>query len=122
MRVGRDPIVIGSTTIRPKHLSNCETKGIVYLLTGGCNTFYVGKTARMFWQLVKEHVDDISDEIPESPIARHFEKLLMTWGSWLLIGYTLTQGGDLDNAILCSESRWIFTLRADYPPGLNGFV
>lgn len=62
----KDLLVMGSVTIRPRHFVNCETKGIIYLLTGGCDTFYVGKTKRMLWQWIKEHVDDIQDGISES--------------------------------------------------------
>lgn len=67
---------IGSTSFEPRHFVNCETRGLVYLLTGGYNAFYVGKTRCMLWQRVKAHAADINDKIPISPVAKHFADCL----------------------------------------------
>lgn len=74
----------------------------------------------MFWQLFKEHVAGI----PESPIARHFNSCTLCNLNTIRFQaidriHPNPQGEDFDKI---SEYQWIFTLRPNYPPGLNGFV
>lgn len=69
----RTPQWLDQLLLDPNTSPIVKTKGIVYLLMGGCNAFFVGKTKRMLWQCIKAHVEDIGDGIPESPIARHFD-------------------------------------------------
>lgn len=51
---------------------NCDTVGVVYLLTCGCGIYYVGKTKCNFWRRIKDHVSDIRCGILNSLVARHF--------------------------------------------------
>lgn len=113
--------------IEPRHFFNCETRGVVYLLMGGCNAFYVGKTRRMLWQRVNDHAADIKDEIPISPVARHFadfQSCNIDTLSFRALDrvHQGPRGGDFENLVLRLESRWIFTLRANHAPGPNGFI
>lgn len=46
--------------------------GVVYLLTFGYSSFYVGKKCRILWQRIRDHINDINGGNLESPTARHF--------------------------------------------------
>lgn len=71
----------------------------------------------MLWQRIKEHISDIKDGVPESPIARHFNGCTLCNLNTIRFQaidriHPNPRGGDFDSHILCSQSQWIFTLRA----------
>lgn len=88
--VAKDPILVGSTTIRPKRFTNFQTRGIVYLLMGGRNAFFVGKMACCA-NVSKNMLRILGMKSPRVPLQDTLRTvgpaIWITWGSWLLIEY-----------------------------------
>lgn len=112
---------------KPYLLKQCvdgETKGIVYLLTCDCATFYIGKTKRQLRQRMMDHIYDIEVGRLHRPLCRHVE-LKHSYNPEVISCRMLehipepTRESEWDSVILQRESRWIFCLRAMEFPGLN---
>lgn len=56
---------------KPKHYSNCQTTGVVYLILCNCNCFYVGKTVQKLWQRLYHHIRAMEIANPDLPLGRH---------------------------------------------------
>lgn len=111
------------------HFVNCDTIGIVYLLTCGCGSHYVGKTKQNFWKRIKEHVADIQIGIIDKPIPRHFAQFhdyktdSLKFQVLARIHPPLSKrGGGFVQKILQVEAKWIFKLKATRPTGLNDAI
>lgn len=113
----------GETWIQ-KHSASCYTSGVIYLLLCPCGDFYVGKTCRSLATRITEHITSATLGFFKTAIGRHFAlKHNYDFVRLKFLPLTVTPfhdcGGDWDRSLLQAESRWIFRLRADRPPGLN---
>lgn len=106
------------------HHVNCQTVGVVYIMSCECESFYVGKTKRAFWGRIKDHVYYINSNHLQTPIRRNVK--FMHSGKNSVVKFAALEhkpmdprGGDPDKKILQREMRWIHTLAATSPPGLN---
>lgn len=109
----------------PKHYVNCKTPGIVYLPTCECGCYYVGKTINEFWKRIYQHLGTIRKRDPEVPIGRHMAKVHPVsipniYFLALDLVHFSPRGGDFNKRLLQCELRWIYNLRTNFPPGLNG--
>lgn len=128
-RAFRDMLTLpNSEMFQPKHFINCNTTGLVYLLRCDCGSHYVGKTKRKFWKRISDYVSDITTGIlDKSPVARHFsEKHKYKTDSLKFTAlariHPPLRGGDFDQLVLQTESKWIYRLRANVHPGLNDLI
>lgn len=107
-----------------RHFVGCKTPGIIYLLQCTCGAFYVGKTRREFPRCIYDHVYAGKIGYFKSLIGRHIaldHNYKFEGFKFLPLQriYQDSRGGDWDQKILQKESRWIFQLRSNLPPGLN---
>uniref|UniRef100_A0A8C5P7I8 Reverse transcriptase domain-containing protein n=1 Tax=Leptobrachium leishanense TaxID=445787 RepID=A0A8C5P7I8_9ANUR len=110
-----------------KDFSNCNTSGIVYLLTCSCGVKYIGKTFRPLKLRILEHVRSV--RYPrDTPISRHLrlkhqnnaEGLRFMVVEQVRIG---PRGGNFDKKLRQREAYWIYKLGTKNPGGLNeGFT
>lgn len=107
-----------------KYSASCWSTGVIYLLQCACGSFYVGKTRRTIATRIKEHITSVSAGYFKTVIGRH-AAFHHNYGSLDIKFLPLNvipcheRGGNWDKLLLQTESRWIFQLRADKPPGLN---
>lgn len=108
----------------PHFWADCNTQGVVYLMTCKCGVFYVGKTIRQFWQRIRNHVYYSANGKMLSPISRHldlchrFDTSVATFIALAVIPQD-PRGGDWDRRILQHEAKWIERLNATRWPGIN---
>lgn len=107
-----------------RHSASCHSMGVIYLLQCICGEFYVGKTRHTFATRIKEHITAATSGFFRTAIGRHFAlKHNYSYGGLKFLPLVVLprddRGGDWDRRLLQTESRWIFHLRADRPPGLN---
>lgn len=108
----------------PKFAVTCQSVGIVYLMTCGCNAFYVGKAKRPFFHRIRDHVSLVCKKRMETPISRHmglFHKFDDTMMRFVALEYVPPgeRGGNYDQILLQREAKWISNLDALKAPGLN---
>ncbi|OCT88162.1 hypothetical protein XELAEV_18016787mg, partial [Xenopus laevis] len=106
-----------------KHLINCKTTGIIYVMECICGKRYVGKTKRQ----IMEHVGDVRNKRNTS-IANHINGHhngdcgIMKFIAVDHVKST-TRIGVIDRKLLQREAEWIFWLNSKAPIGLNeGFT
>lgn len=112
---------------RPHFRADCNTQGVVYLMTCKCGVFYVGKTIRQFWQRIRDHVYYSANGKMLSPISRHldlchrFDTSVATFIAFIALAVIPQDPrvGDWDRRILQHEARWIEHLNATCWPGIN---
>lgn len=107
----------------PKHYSNCQTAGVVYLILCSCNCFYVEKTIQKLWQRLYRHIKAMQTCNPDLPLGRHVAQTHS--GNCPKISVLMLdrlhpspRGGDF-NKYLQHELKWICILNATQSPGLN---
>lgn len=108
----------------PKHHSNCQTMGVVYMLLCSCNCFYVGKTVQKLWQRLYRHIRAVQTADPDLPLGRHVAQVhegICPKISVLVLDrlHPSSRGRDFNKILLQRELRWISNLNATLPPGLN---
>lgn len=54
-----------------KHLINCQTKGVVYIMFCRGSDFYTGKNKHCFWLRIKDHIYYIKNCILSTPFGKH---------------------------------------------------
>lgn len=111
-----------------RHHLTCATMGVIYVLHQcTCKSYYVGKTSRVFNIRMVEHISEAQVGYFHTIIGSHialsheykFEGLKFLP---LAIIPPHDRGGYWDQALLRSEYKWIFKLKADQPPGLNDLI
>uniref|UniRef100_A0A8C5M1L9 Reverse transcriptase domain-containing protein n=1 Tax=Leptobrachium leishanense TaxID=445787 RepID=A0A8C5M1L9_9ANUR len=106
---------------------NCNTSGLVYMITCGCGKKYVGKTFRPFKYRIREHIRSIGGHI-DTPVARHVRQCQIgNINNLKFCGIELVKhpqrGGNYDLILRRRECFWIYTLHTLAPEGLNeGFT
>lgn len=94
-----------STSFCPTVVCTGPIFGVVYLMVGDCDAFYVGKTKRPFFHRIRGLYHNFNDT------KMHFFALEHVPPN--------ERGGDNDKSLLQREARWISVLGALRPPGLN---
>lgn len=107
-----------------KRAATCHSSGVIYLLSCPCGDFYIGKTRRQLSMRIREHVTSATSGFFRTVIGRHFAlKHEYNFTGIKFLPLTIIEcpdrGGDWDQLLLQAETRWIFRLKADCPPGLN---
>lgn len=103
---------------------DCDTEGVIYLMSCACNAYYVDKTKRKLKQQINYHLYDIVKGRINKPIPRHIgfchklDEKMIKFSVLEVIPYPI-QEGNWDREILNWESKWIFLLREISQPGLN---
>lgn len=121
---GRSVELPNGSTWTPKHRTNCQSVGSVYLMICSCGAFYVGKTKRPLFCRIRDHVSLISKHKMETSISRHVG-LHHSYNLKCIGFFSLEhlppheRGGGIDNKLLQLETRWIYTLQATRSPHLN---
>ncbi|CAH2324294.1 Hypothetical predicted protein, partial [Pelobates cultripes] len=111
------PDSLGTQEFKVKNFFNCQSKGLIYLLSCSCKKLYVGKTFRMFKLRIREHVNSVNPTRQiDTPISKHLK--LHHGGSSEGIRFSGIErvtlgprGGDLDKKLLQRESFWIYKLK-----------
>lgn len=108
----------------PTFHEDCETQGIVYLMSCRCNAFYVGKTARQFYSRLKDHIYYSKNGNMVTAVSRHldfYHKFDVSLVSFIALAVVPRdpRGGDWDKQILCKETILIERLNATHAPGIN---
>lgn len=103
---------------------SCRTMGIIYLLTYSCGLFYVGKTKRPIRVRISEHLKAARTGFFKTIIGRHHAFVHnFDFGGFKVLPLIHIppheRGGDWDQALLKTESRWIYKLKATKEPGMN---
>ncbi|KAM4044953.1 uncharacterized protein ACNLHF_008801 [Anomaloglossus baeobatrachus] len=109
---------------------SCNTSGVIYYATCGCDKIYIGLTSRELRIRTREHVRDIlaaKEAInPETlkTIPRHFREIHNCDPTSLKVRgidqvHLGIRGGDVKKRLAQVECRWIFTLGTMSPRGLN---
>lgn len=107
----------------PTFYADCETQGIVYLMTCKCKAFYVGKTIRQFRSRIKDHIYYGGGKMVTS-VSRHldlyhkFDTSVISFIALAVIPQN-PRGGNWDKQILQRETLWIERLNAIHAPGIN---
>lgn len=57
----------------PAFHANCETQGVVYLMSCKCNAFYIGKTAQQFLSRIKDHIYYSMNGKMVTAVSRHLD-------------------------------------------------
>lgn len=110
---------------------NCKTRYVVYCIQCPCSKIYVGQTSQELRKRIQKHLSTISladrdnrQKKKLTSLAEHFltkhrgrPSGMQVFGlekvpPWI-------RGGDPTRLLLQKESRWIFTLGALKPAGLN---
>lgn len=114
------------TSWSQRHLVNCLTMGVIYLLQCGiCDAFY--KTSIAFRTRILEHMTSATSGYFRTAIGCHFAlahnythhgiKFLP-----LMVIPPPDREGNWDQALLRAEAKWIFRIKSDQAPGLNEAV
>lgn len=111
-------------TFCPPFWADCNTQGVIYLMTCRCGIFYVGKTIRHLWQRIRDHVYYSTNGKMLSPISRHLDlchRFDTSVASFIALAVIPQdpRGGDWDRRILQQEAKWIERLNATRWPGIN---
>lgn len=56
---------------KPTHYANCETVGMVYMLSCQCGSFYIGKTKQEFHKGAFRHILSMQKSNSDLPLGRH---------------------------------------------------
>lgn len=62
-------------TYKPQHCANCQTYGVIYLLTFKYHCFYVGKTKNVFWKRAYGCILSMKTCNPELPLHQHVTEM-----------------------------------------------
>uniref|UniRef100_A0A8C5W8X4 Reverse transcriptase domain-containing protein n=1 Tax=Leptobrachium leishanense TaxID=445787 RepID=A0A8C5W8X4_9ANUR len=106
---------------------NCNTSGLVYMITCGCGKKYIGKTFRPFKYRIREHIRSVGGHI-DTPVARHVRQCQRgNINNLRFCGVELVKhhprGGNYDLHLRRRECFWTYTLHTLAPEGLNeGFT
>lgn len=105
-----------------KHFANFNIKGIIYLMICQCKAYYVGKTKREWRYRIAEHSADIRRRTENSPVAgnvkcHHGPDPSLVRFIALDRVHVNIRGGNWDQSILRTESKWIYRLKATKSPG-----
>lgn len=108
----------------PKFRADCNTQGVAYLMSCVWGAFYVGKTARCFWQRIKDHLYLSTNGKMLTPVSRHldlYHGFDATCVSFIALAVIPKDpcGGNWDKVILQKEALWIERLNAIHAPGIN---
>ncbi|CAH2327957.1 Hypothetical predicted protein, partial [Pelobates cultripes] len=112
---------LGQQEFLVKNFFNCQTMGIVYLLSCSCKKLYVGKTSRKFKLRIGEHVNSVNPKrLVDTPVSKHLklhhggsaEGIRFCGIEKVILG---PRGGDLDKRLLQRESFWIYKLKTLSP-------
>ena len=111
-----------------RHYVNCKTTHVIYILSCVlCNAFYVGRTKRRLQDRVAEHRYAVKSGNMDYAMAKHLKEVHSCNSvSFTVLGIhhvppTLRRG-DRERTLNQKESRWIHTLQAMSPPGLNDTI
>ncbi|XP_040212985.1 uncharacterized protein LOC120943646 [Rana temporaria] len=108
----------------PNFYADCNTQGIIYLMTCSCHAFYVGKTIRNFKHRIRDHVYYSSQGKMVTSVSRHldlYHKFNTSVASFIVLAIVPKdcRGGNWDKQVLQKETYWIERLDALRPPGIN---
>lgn len=111
-------------TFVSRHHTTCNSTHVVYLMICQRGAFYVGKTKRRLQQRIHDHIYLINSGRITTPISKHVglkHNFDMNVCRFLILDHIVDNGrkGDLDTLTLRSETKWIYTLKANIFPGLN---
>lgn len=103
------------------HFGNCKTFGVVYLLKCDCSCFYIYKTKLPFWKRAYQHIRSMQVCNPDLPLGRHttlIHRGIFPRNKFLILDliHPSPRGGDWNKSLLQLDLRWIYMLRATYPP------
>lgn len=106
----------------PKFRADCNTQGVVYLMSCVCVVFYVGMTDRCFWQCIKDHVYlSTNGKMLTSRHLDLYHGFDATCVSFIALAVIPKdpRGGNWKKVILQKETLWIERLNATNAPGIN---
>lgn len=115
------------TTFKPAHITNCQTWGVVYLMSCECGAYYVGKTKQEIHRRISKHVYHMQIGNHYLPLGRHVVEVhnyKMPKVSFTALNriHIPERGGDWNKILLQHEQRWIFKLNFTSFPGLNDAI
>ncbi|XP_029475942.1 corrinoid adenosyltransferase isoform X1 [Rhinatrema bivittatum] len=106
--------------------SDCNTRGVVYVITCPCQLLYVGKTQRSIKTCIIEHRSSINISKENAPLVSHWIEKSHTTADlqFFVLEVVLppARGGDYSLILLRHEQRWIFRLNTIIPHGLNSEI
>lgn len=124
MNTNKHPPLPNGWVFSAKHYANCQTTFVVYLIQCECGCYYVGKTIQKLCKRLYRHILAMKTKNPDFPWVWHmatvhreaFPKISVLVLDRL---HHNPRGADLNKLLLQREMRWISTLNATSPPGLN---
>ncbi|XP_069598880.1 uncharacterized protein [Ranitomeya imitator] len=117
--------------VRSREYFNCRSRNLVYAILCGCPKIYVGQTSQELKRRMQQHLSNIAMASRDqkrnktlSSVAAHFlEKHQGLPVGFKVMGLesvsTNIRGGNITNALLRCESKWIYKLQSCTPRGLN---
>ena len=99
--------------------TNCNTSGVVYLITCPCGLQYVGMTTRKVKLRISEHRSIIRYHKQSTKLTAHLLEMNHTADDvkWVVLE-ALMPWNDLEKRLFEREQRWVFRL-STHPTGLN---
>ncbi|XP_069615772.1 uncharacterized protein [Ranitomeya imitator] len=128
---GQDRSNLLEKKIQPREYFNCRSRNLVYAIFCGCPKIYVGQTSQELRRRMQQHLSNIATASRDlrrdntlSSVAAHFlEKHQGRPAGFKVMGLetvsTNIRGGNITNALLRCESKWIYKLQSCTPSGLN---
>ncbi|XP_069598891.1 uncharacterized protein [Ranitomeya imitator] len=128
---GQDRSSLLEKKVRSREYFNCRSRNLVYAILCGCPKIYVGQTSQELKRRMQQHLSNIAMASRDqkrnktlSSVAAHFlEKHQGLPVGFKVMGLesvsTNIRGGNITNALLRCESKWIYKLQSCTPRGLN---
>lgn len=123
--VGTQFMLPNGERFSPNFHADCDTQGVVYLMSCKCGAFYVRKTARHFRCLrIKDHVYSANSKMLTAvnghlDLYHKFDVSLVSFIALPWWSPKIPGGGKWDKFILQRETIWIERLNAKHAPGIN---
>lgn len=123
----RDIVLPNGNVHLARHRITCKTIGVVYLALCSCGWFYVGKTKRLFFKCIKDHIAPLYKHLTTTALNRHiarehnYDPDVVHFAALDHVPLH-ARGGNIDTTLLQMETRWMHLLDAVKFPGLNEYI